>query len=213
MPLSALPVCVLLLTLFDAFHLGRSFTVKGTNEHFYALSAVDATGQNIPMSSYVGKVLLVVNVASECGYTHTHYHDLVKLQQDLEFSGLFDVLAFPCNQFGQQEPKDISEIVKFTSSVYNVNFRLFDKVDVIGDTASPLWTFLKEETGHEPGWNFWKYLIDHQGNVVGLWGPETSVAELSAVVRTAVEAAGSYIKHLPISDDSARQHPNIIREL
>jgi len=72
---------------------------------------------------------------------------------------------------------------------------------------------LSEEMGHEPDWNFWKYLIDHRGNVVGSWGPRTSVAELSTVVRKAVAAARSYIKDMPISDDSAHQHPNMIREL
>ncbi|KAA8589343.1 hypothetical protein FQN60_012708 [Etheostoma spectabile] len=104
-------------------------------------------------------VSLVVNVASECGFTEDHYKDLQQLQRNFG-PYHFNVLAFPCNQFGQQEPGSDKEIDSFVRRVYGVSFPLF------------------KSSGKEPDWNFWKYLIDVNGKVVDAWGPKVSVKEI-----------------------------------
>lgn len=105
----------------------------------------------------------MVNVASQCGYTDLNYRELVTLQDEFAHEG-FTVLAFPCNQFGQQEPGSMAEITEFTQS-HGVNFPLFSKVDVIGQQRSEVYSFLFEATRTQPQWNFCKYLVDRDGAV------------------------------------------------
>lgn len=124
------------------------------------------------------KVVLVVNVASECGYTDGHYKALVRLQDKLGSTEKFTVLAFPCNQFGNQEPGSYNEILSFAKKNYNVNFPIFSKVDVVGDNAPDVWSYLTENT-KQPTWNFWKYLVDENGHVVEAWGPWISVEDIT----------------------------------
>lgn len=122
----------------------------------------------------IGKVLLVVNTASKCGFT-PQYDGLEQLFQDYRDRG-FEVLAFPCNQFGNQEPGDASEIAEFCKINFGLTFPLMAKVDVNGDSASPLFDWMKAE---KPGlmgskaikWNFTKFLIDRGGNVVKRYSP------------------------------------------
>lgn len=131
-------------------------------------------GDQLYLKDKIGKVLLVVNTASKCGFT-PQYDGLEQLFQDYRDRG-FEVLAFPCNQFGNQEPGDASEIAEFCKINFGLTFPLMAKVDVNGDSASPLFDWMKAE---KPGlmgskaikWNFTKFLIDRGGNVVKRYSP------------------------------------------
>jgi glutathione peroxidase len=140
----------------------------------YDMSVNGIDGKPQPLERYRDKVLLVVNTASECGFT-PQYQGLQNLYDKLHRRG-FEVLAFPCNQFGAQEPGSESEIRSFCELKYGVSFPLFAKVDVNGDEAAPLFRYLKKA---KPGllgteaikWNFTKFLVDRQGNVVERYAP------------------------------------------
>lgn len=144
---------------------------------FYSFKVVNSRGKLVSLEKYRGSVSLVVNVASECGFTEDHYRDLQRLQKDFG-SSHFNVLAFPCNQFGQQEPGSDKEIDSFVRRVYGVSFPLFSKIAVVGTGANNVYKYLAESSGKEPDWNFWKYLIDVNGKVVDAWSPKVSVKEL-----------------------------------
>lgn len=130
--------------------------------------AVDAGGEEVDLAAtYEGKVVLIVNTASRCGYTK-QYAGLQELYETYKDDG-FVVLAFPCNDFRGQEPGSIESIVEFCTSQYDVTFPIFDKVRVLGDEAHPLYLDLRnqpEPVGGEPKWNFTKYLVDRRGQVV-----------------------------------------------
>jgi glutathione peroxidase len=106
-----------------------------------------------------------VNVASECGYTDSHYKALVQLQQDYQGQG-FTVLAFPSNQFGEQEPGTNQQIIEFAKENYGADFPIFAKTNVTGDQMCAAYQYLTEDTGSFPSWNFCKYLVDQNGEVV-----------------------------------------------
>jgi glutathione peroxidase len=139
----------------------------------YDYTVKDINGQDVSLSIYKGKVILVVNVASKCGFT-PQYKGLEELYK--EFKGEVIVLGFPCNQFGAQEPGNEEEIKNFCSLNYDVQFPLFQKIDVNGSNAHPLYTFLKES---KPGllgteaikWNFTKFLVNKNGEVVKRYAP------------------------------------------
>jgi glutathione peroxidase len=162
---------------------------QSADSGFYALTATDASGQEVSLSTFRGVVLLIVNVASECGYTDGHYRDLVRLHRTYSPHGLFQILAFPCNQFGQQEPKSIKDIMQFASDVYGASFPIFEKVNVIGSDTAPVWKFLEDQTGRSPDWNFWKYLVDHRGNMIGAWGPWIGISEIESMIKTVIGVA------------------------
>ena len=142
-----------------------------------------ASGQNADLSAYAGKVLLIVNVASKCGFT-PQYAGLEDLHRRYGARG-FEVLGFPCNQFGAQEPGDAAEIASFCSLTYDVTFPVFGKIDVNGADAAPLYRWLKKQA---PGlfgtegikWNFTKFLIDRAGNVVERYAPQTKPEDIAA---------------------------------
>lgn len=122
-------------------------------------------GKEITLSDYKDKVLLIVNVASKCGYT-PQYDGLENIYQKYKDKGL-EILAFPCNDFGSQEPGSNEEIKQFCSSKYNVTFSLFDKIKVLGDEKSPLYAkLIKFEPEGEISWNFEKFIIDKNGNII-----------------------------------------------
>ena len=140
----------------------------------YDFSATDIDGQPKSLTDYRGKVLLIVNVASQCGFT-PQYTGLEKLWRDYGDRGLV-VLGFPCDQFGHQEPGDEAEIRNFCSLNYDVTFPMYSKVDVNGDKAHPLWKWLKEEKGGFLGidsikWNFSKFLVGRDGEVIKRYAP------------------------------------------
>ena len=131
-------------------------------------------GQELALKEKLGKVLLVVNTASKCGFT-PQYDGLEKLYQDYKDKG-FEVLGFPCNQFGAQEPGNADEIEQFCKINFGVTFPLMAKIDVNGADASPLFDWMKSEKKGLMGttaikWNFTKFLIDRQGNVVKRYAP------------------------------------------
>ena len=140
----------------------------------YDFSAKTLDGQDQPLADYKGKAMLVVNTASKCGFT-PQYTGLEKLWETYKDQGLV-VLGFPCDQFGHQEPGDADEIRNFCSLNYDVSFPLYEKVEVNGGAAHPLWKWLKQE---KPGllgmesikWNFTKFLIDKNGRVVKRYAP------------------------------------------
>jgi glutathione peroxidase len=142
---------------------------------FYDYSAKLNDGSVTKLSKYKGKVLLVVNTASQCGFT-PQYKGLQELYATYQDRG-FAVLAFPCDQFGHQEPGSDDQIKSFCETNYGVDFPLFSKIEVNGDDTHPLYKFLKSEKGGLLGdsikWNFTKFLIDKQGNVVDRYAPLT----------------------------------------
>ena len=142
----------------------------------YEFSARLGTGQERSLADYRGKALLVVNVASRCGFT-PQYSGLQNLQEQFGPRG-FEVLAFPCDQFGHQEPGSDAEIAGFCDLKYGVTFPLFAKIDVNGQDAHPLFTWLKREKGGLLGgrikWNFTKFLLDRQGTVQSRFAPITT---------------------------------------
>jgi glutathione peroxidase len=140
----------------------------------YDFKAATLEGEELPLKAFEGKVLLIVNTASECGFT-PQYKGLEALYEKLHDRG-FEVLGFPCNQFGAQEPGSEAEIATFCERNYGVTFPLFAKIDVNGDAAAPLYRYLKKE---KPGllgseaikWNFTKFLVDRNGRVVARYAP------------------------------------------
>jgi glutathione peroxidase len=122
-------------------------------------------GKTIDFSAYKGKTLLIVNTASECGYT-PQYADLQKLHE--QYGSKITVLGFPANNFGGQEPGSNSEIKSFCSKNYGVTFQMFEKISVKGPDQHPIYAWLKEKTGNEPTWNFCKYLVKPDGSVTFL---------------------------------------------
>ena len=142
----------------------------------YDFSVKDIDRQEISLEKFKGKTLLIVNVASRCGFT-PQYAGLQRLYEKYKDKG-FEILAFPCNQFGSQEKGTNDEIKDFCSTEYNVSFTLFDKIEVIGDNASPLFKKLTQDAGREIQWNFTKYLINKDGDFVRGFGTQKKPEEI-----------------------------------
>ena len=145
--------------------------------------------QKIKLESYKGKVLLIVNVASQCGFT-PQYKGLEELYRKYKEQGL-EILGFPCNQFGGQEPGDEAEIKNFCSLNYDVTFPLFAKIDVNGAGTDPLYAYLKHEEKGILGteaikWNFTKFLVGRDGKVLQRFAPQTTPLELEAEIKKAL---------------------------
>jgi len=147
----------------------------------YDFTAKSLQGKDVPLSDFKDKVLLIVNTASKCGFT-PQYAGLESLYEKLNAKGLA-ILGFPCNQFGQQEPGGPEEIGAFCQMNYGVSFPMFDKIDVNGPKAHPLYQYLKNE---QPGvlgtknikWNFTKFLVDRGGKVVDRFAPMTKPEDI-----------------------------------
>lgn len=158
-------------------------------QDFYSYQVKAANGSDHSLSQYKGKVVLIVNVASKCGYT-PQYKGLEALYEKYKDKG-FTILGFPCNQFGSQEPGTESEIQSFCSLNYGVTFPIMKKVEVNGDKAEPLYTFLKEQA---PGildtkaikWNFTKFLIGKKGKVIDRYSPQTEPKDLEKFIEKAL---------------------------
>ena len=176
-------------------------------QSIYDFKVKDMDGKDVSLSEYKGKVLLIVNTATKCGFT-PQYEELETLYEKFKDKGLV-ILDFPCNQFGEQAPGDIASIHQFCTSKYNTTFPQFDKVDVNGENESPLFAFLKSKQifkGFGVGeqakfmdemlkkqdpdyaskpdikWNFTKFLVDSKGNVVARFEPTVSMNFVSTVV-------------------------------
>jgi glutathione peroxidase len=151
----------------------------------YEFEVRDARGKIRSLTDYRGKTLLIVNTASQCGFT-PQYAGLQELYASLQDQGL-EILAFPCDQFGHQEPGNDEEIQQFCQLNYGVTFPVFAKIEVNGEGADPLYQFLKAQKGGPKGsdiqWNFTKFLVDRNGQVVERFEPAVSPAELALSVR------------------------------
>lgn len=144
---------------------------------FYSLSARLINGEEVSMANYKNKVLLVVNTASKCGFTK-QFADLEALFQRYKEKG-FEILGFPCNQFGAQDPGSNEEIAQFCTLNYNVSFPMFEKIEVYGENAHPIYQYLKSHASGFLGtknikWNFTKFLINRHGEVVERFAPNVN---------------------------------------
>ncbi|MED6187210.1 putative phospholipid hydroperoxide glutathione peroxidase 6, mitochondrial [Stylosanthes scabra] len=151
----------------------------------------DARGNDVNLGNYKGKVLLIVNVASQCGLTNSNYTELSQLYEKYREKGL-EILAFPCNQFGAQEPGTNEQIVEFACTRFKAEYPIFDKVDVNGNEAAPLYKHLKSSKGGLFGdsikWNFSKFLVDKEGNVVDRYAPTTSPLSIEKDIKKLLDA-------------------------
>nr|KAJ0202175.1 hypothetical protein LSAT_V11C600301310 [Lactuca sativa] len=151
----------------------------------------DAYGNNVDLGIYKGKVLLVINVASKCGLTNSNYDELNQLYAKYKDEGL-EILAFPCNQFGEEEPGSNEQILEFVCTRYKSEFPIFDKIEVNGDNAAPVYKFLKSGKwgifGDDIQWNFAKFLVDKNGQPVERYYPTTSPLTIERDVQKLVGA-------------------------
>ena len=157
----------------------------------FELSATLLDAQPVSLADFKGRVLLIVNTASKCGFT-PQYQGLEELYQKYKERGL-EVLGFPCNQFGAQEPGTAEEIGTFCERNYGVNFPMFAKIDVNGPNTHPIYRLLKARKRGILGterikWNFTKFLVDRRGNVVSRHAPSTKPAKLAAEIEKLLEA-------------------------
>jgi glutathione peroxidase len=159
--------------------------MEETADSVYSYSAPLLDGRAVSLDEFKGRVLLIVNTASKCGFT-PQYEGLERLYRDYKERG-FAVLGFPCNQFGAQEPGSPAEIATFCQCSYGVTFPIFAKIEVNGGSAHPLYRYLK---GQRPGvfgterikWNFTKFLVDRNGRVVNRYAPKTEPKDLAAAI-------------------------------
>lgn len=174
---------------FELWSLRSDHTMAGQSSNpqsVYDFTVKDAKGKDVDLSIYKGKVLIIVNVASQCGLTNSNYTDMTELYRKYKDQGL-EILAFPCNQFGGQEPGSIEDIQQMVCTRFKAEYPIFDKVDVNGDNAAPLYKFLKSSKGGFFGdgikWNFSKFLIDKEGRVVDRYSPTTSPASMEKDIK------------------------------
>lgn len=151
-------------------------------DNIYQFKVLDGNGDSVSLGLYRGMVILVVNTATQCGYT-PQYTRLEKWYQDYQDQG-FVILDFPCNQFGGQAPGDFDDIHDFCTSTYNISFPQFDKINVNGPNASPLYVWLKSKKPGNIQWNFTKFLINRNGEVVERFEPNHNMNQ----VQQAIEA-------------------------
>ncbi|ESQ46557.1 hypothetical protein EUTSA_v10000311mg [Eutrema salsugineum] len=151
----------------------------------------DIDGNDVSLNKFKGKVMLIVNVASRCGLTSSNYSELSHLYEKYKSQG-FEILAFPCNQFGGQEPGSNPEIKQFACTRFKAEFPIFDKVDVNGPSTAPIYEFLKSNAGGFLGglikWNFEKFLIDKKGKVVERYPPTTSPFQIEKDIKKLLAA-------------------------
>ncbi len=149
-------------------------------DKIYQFSVLDGNGDSVSLAQYRGKVLLVVNTATQCGYTpqYTQLEDWYETYQERGFV----ILDFPCNQFGGQAPGDYDDIHNFCTSNYNITFPQFAKIDVNGANESPLYTWLKSKRPGKIQWNFTKFLINRDGEVVDRFASNYSMAKVEEAI-------------------------------
>ncbi|KAK7378333.1 hypothetical protein VNO80_03772 [Phaseolus coccineus] len=163
--------------------MGASESVS--EKSIYEFTVKDAKGRDVNLTTYKGKVLLVVNVASKCGFTDSNYTQLTELYGRYKDKG-FEILAFPCNQFLKQEPGNSLEAEQFACTRYKAEYPIFAKVRVNGPDSSPVYKFLKAKKsgfmGSRIKWNFTKFLVDKEGNVLQRYGPTTSPLSIEVLL-------------------------------
>ncbi|CAL0299433.1 unnamed protein product [Lupinus luteus] len=172
----------------------KSFSLHAraaTEKTIYDFTVKDIDRKDVPLSNFKGKVLLIVNVASRCGLTSSNYSELTHIYEKHKSQGL-EILAFPCNQFGMQEPGSNLEIKQFACTRFKAEFPIFDKVDVNGPSTAPVYQFLKSSAGGFLGdlikWNFEKFLVDKNGKVVERYPPTTSPFQIEKDIQRLLAA-------------------------
>ncbi|GAB4841172.1 Probable glutathione peroxidase 5 [Ancistrocladus abbreviatus] len=167
--------------------MGASQSIAQKSIHDFTVK--NSRGQDVDLSIYKGKVLLVVNVASKCGFTDVNYTQLTELYQKYKDEG-FEILAFPCNQFLKQEPGTSQEAEQFACTRYKAEYPIFQKVRVNGAKTAPVYKFLKATKsgfcGSAIKWNFTKFLIDKEGRVIERYSPSTAPLSFEADIRKAL---------------------------
>ena len=159
--------------------------VEEPKDNIYQFSVLAGNGDSVSLAQYKGMVILVVNSATQCGYT-PQYTQLEQWYQAYKDRG-FVILDFPCNQFGGQAPGDYDDIHNYCTSRYGITFPQFAKIDVKGANASPLYVWLTEKMPSVIRWNFTKFLIDREGNVIRRFEPENAMSTVEAAVRKQVQ--------------------------
>ncbi|XP_038989661.1 probable phospholipid hydroperoxide glutathione peroxidase [Phoenix dactylifera] len=163
-----------------------------TPKSIYDITVNDINANDVNLSTYNGKVLLIVNVASKCGFTHSNYKEMNILYEKYKDRG-FEILVFPCNQFGGQEPGSNEEIQEVACTMFKAEFPIFDKIGVNGKNAAPLYKYLKSQKGGFLGdsikWNFTKFLVDKNGRVVERYAPTTSPLKIEKDIQKLVEGS------------------------
>ncbi|KAK4804131.1 hypothetical protein SAY86_003948 [Trapa natans] len=158
--------------------LSKSYNMAEESlKSIYDFTVKDIRGNDVSLDAYKGKVLLIVNVASKCGLTNSNYKELNILYEKFKGQGL-EILGFPCNQFGGQEPGSNEEIQETACTMFKAEFPIFNKVEVNGNNAAPIYKYLKAQKGGLFGdfikWNFTKFLVGRDGKVVARYAPTTS---------------------------------------
>ena len=153
-------------------------------DDIYQFKVLDGEGDSVSLADYRGKVLLVVNTATQCGYT-PQYTDLQRIYEKYQDSG-FVILDFPCNQFGGQAPGSFEDIHNFCTGRYGITFPQFAKIDVNGANASPLYVWLKSKKPGEIQWNFTKFLVNRNGEVTRRFEPNNSMSSVESAVKKAL---------------------------
>ncbi len=181
-----LAACAALAACTQSATVTPELEAQWSDKGLYSLTVADITGAETDLSGFAGKVTLVVNTASKCGFT-PQYASLQELHAELEGRG-FSVIAFPCNDFGGQEPGTGEEIAAFCSDRYSVSFPVMGKVQVNeGEGQSEVYSMLGTKTGELPGWNFGKYLVGKDGVPIAFYGSSTGPDDED--LRKAIEAA------------------------
>lgn len=167
--------------------MGSSPSVPEKSIHEFTVK--DSRGQDVNLGIYKGKVLLVVNVASKCGFTDSNYTQLTDLYKNYKDKGL-EILAFPCNQFLNQEPGTSEDAQNFACTMYKADYPIFHKVRVNGPNAAPVYKFLKASKpgflGNRIKWNFTKFLVDKEGHVLGRYSTITAPMAIEADIKKAL---------------------------
>ncbi|XP_071721092.1 probable glutathione peroxidase 5 isoform X1 [Rutidosis leptorrhynchoides] len=188
--------------------MGAASSVPENSIHEFTVK--DSKGKDVDLSMYKGKVVLIVNVASKCGFTNSNYPQMTQLYESYRAKVSFDsnlkgvnddgigkitgleILAFPCNQFLNQEPESSEKVEEFACSRFNAEYPIFQKVRVNGPKAAPLYKFLKAKKGGFCGsrikWNFTKFLVDKEGHVIRRYGPSTSPLSIEKDIQKALNA-------------------------
>ena len=156
-------------------------TVEEPADNIYQFKVLDGQGDSVSLSLYEGQVLLVVNTATQCGYT-PQYDDLERIYETYRDQG-FTILDFPCNQFNGQAPGSYDQIHDYCTDNYHITFPQFAKLNVNGANASPLYVWLKEKKPGDIQWNFTKFLIDREGNVVSRFEPNSNMTAMENAIR------------------------------
>ncbi|BFG15673.1 hypothetical protein CerSpe_019470 [Prunus speciosa] len=181
------------LYFYYAYQFSSSqIMAEESSKSIYDFTVKDIHGNDVKLSEYGGKVLLIVNVASQCGLTQSNYKDLSVLYEKYKNKG-FEILAFPCNQFGGQEPGNNEEIQEVACTRFKAEFPIFDKIEVNGKNEAPLYKFLKLQKGGLFGngikWNFTKFLVNKEGKVVERYAPVTSPLKIEKDIQSLLESS------------------------